>query len=209
MFTIYYGHSDTKDGLPALGQSEPQPSQFPGAHDTGFIPFLKIKGLCLRCGQAHKCPEGKLQVLLMGDDEYEYEEGEHFLLDTEDSPAMVDALLKSTCMPLEFIDLLAETGGAKTLRFNGALQGIPVNMLVDSGVTHNFILRRLVLALGLPFTKFSGICIKLRDGRSIVTERRLQLPNYIGSCTFLIDTLVFDIGSLDLILCMVWRQSFG
>lgn len=33
------------------------------------------KGLCFRCGQqfgpAHKCPEGKLRVLLLGEDEYE------------------------------------------------------------------------------------------------------------------------------------------
>ena len=38
------------------------------------------KGLCFRCGQqfgpSHKCPEGKLRILLLGEDETEDEEGE-------------------------------------------------------------------------------------------------------------------------------------
>ncbi|KAC9819658.1 hypothetical protein E3N88_45226 [Mikania micrantha] len=42
------------------------------------------KGLCHKCGQlygpSHKCPEGKLHVLLLGDDESDGHEGLHFQL---------------------------------------------------------------------------------------------------------------------------------
>ncbi|KAD1982855.1 hypothetical protein E3N88_42067 [Mikania micrantha] len=45
------------------------------------------KGLCYRCGQqygpAHKCPKGKLRILLLGEDEDDSGEGEHQLLELE------------------------------------------------------------------------------------------------------------------------------
>ncbi|KAD6454476.1 hypothetical protein E3N88_09182 [Mikania micrantha] len=174
------------------------------------------KGLCFRCGQqygpAHKCPEGKLRVLLLGDDEYECDEGELMRLDQlelkEDSQGEDKAL--GTCLALESAGVISSSGGVKTLQFEGTLQSIPVNLMVDSGATHNFISRRLVRALGLPVSSFSGIHITLGDGYSIfVTEQCLQLPVSIGSFQFLLDVLVFDTGNLDLILGMAWLVSLG
>ncbi|KAC9891008.1 hypothetical protein E3N88_45129 [Mikania micrantha] len=82
--------------------------------------------------------------------------------------------------------------------------------MVDSGATHNFISRRLVVALGLPVSSFAGIHITLGDGYSIfVTEQCLQIPVSIGSFQFLLDVLVFDTGNLDLILGMAWLASLG
>ncbi|KAD4586644.1 hypothetical protein E3N88_24245 [Mikania micrantha] len=47
------------------------------------------KGLCYKCGQpfspAHKCPEGQLRVLLLGDDESDGLEGLHFQLEHRDN----------------------------------------------------------------------------------------------------------------------------
>ncbi|KAD5803012.1 hypothetical protein E3N88_14372 [Mikania micrantha] len=155
------------------------------------------KGLCYRCGQqygpAHKCPEGNLRPLLLGDDEDAASEGEHQLLETEVPTAEHGTQLSGTCLTLKFEGLLAETGGVKTLRFEGTLFDIPINILVDSGATHNFISHGLVLALGLPISSFSGIAIKLGDGHSVVvTERCLKLPIQLGSAIFFIDALVFE-----------------
>lgn len=48
------------------------------------------KGLCFRCGQqfgpAHKCPEGKLRVLLLGEDEYEANGGHLYRYEDLGSP---------------------------------------------------------------------------------------------------------------------------
>ncbi|KAD2804662.1 hypothetical protein E3N88_38039 [Mikania micrantha] len=172
------------------------------------------KGLCYRCGQqygpAHKCPEGKLRILLLGDDEDVVNEGEHQLLESEVPTGDHDTQLSGTCLTLEFEGLLAETGGVKTLRFEGTLYDIPINILVDSGATHNFISRGLVLALGLPISSFSGISIKLGDGHSVVvTERCLKLPIQVGSAIFFIDALVFETATLDVILGMAWLHSLG
>ncbi|KAD4385333.1 hypothetical protein E3N88_25501 [Mikania micrantha] len=112
------------------------------------------KGLCFRCGQqfgpTHKCPEGKLRILLLGDDEIDSSEGAHWLLEADGTGEPPDSTLTGTCLALESAGLLVDTGGAKTLRFEGELQGISVSMMVDSGATHNFVSQRLVLALGLP-----------------------------------------------------------
>ncbi|KAD4585314.1 hypothetical protein E3N88_22915 [Mikania micrantha] len=174
------------------------------------------KGLCFRCGQAygpaHKCPEGKLRVLLLGDDDDEGADGELLRLeqlDCKEEPP-VDVNVLGTCLSLESAGVVSTTGGVKTLQFEGTLHTIPISLMVDSGATHNFISRRLVVALGLPVSSFAGIHITLGDGYSIfVTEQCLQIPVSIGSFQFLLDVLVFDTGNLDLILGMAWLASLG
>ncbi|KAD4585733.1 hypothetical protein E3N88_23334 [Mikania micrantha] len=181
--------------------------------DGGQV-FHKDRGV--RCGQqygpAHKCPEGKLRVLLLGEDEYELSEGDNLRLEQvqlhdeppDDTPAL------GTCLALASDGVISNCGGAKTLKFEGTLQGIPISLMVDSGATHNFISRRLVMALGLCASSFSGIHITLGDGYSVfVKDQCLQLPISIGSFQFLIDVLVFDTGNLDLILGMAWLSSLG
>ncbi|XP_076920920.1 uncharacterized protein LOC143582177 [Bidens hawaiensis] len=174
------------------------------------------KGLCFRCGQqygpAHKCPEGKLRVILLGDDEYDLEDGENMMLASQDASEVLktDGLPTGTCLALEFPGLMCDSGGAKTLRFEGILQEIPVSILVDSGATHNFISRRVAITLGLPMFTFAGIRIKLGDGHHVfVTEMCHRVSVQINSCTFVVDALVFDTDCLDLILGMAWLGTLG
>ncbi|KAD2803904.1 hypothetical protein E3N88_37281 [Mikania micrantha] len=169
-----------------------------------------------RCGQqygpAHKCPEGKLRVLLLGEDEYEISEGDNLRLEqlqVNDESLDANPAL-GTCLALASDGAISTCGGAKTLKFEGTLQGIPISLMVDSGATHNFISRRLVMALGLRASSFSGIHITLGDGYSVfVKDQCSQLSISIGSFQFLIDVLVFDTGNLDLILGMAWLSSLG
>ncbi|MFS7888928.1 putative nucleotidyltransferase, Ribonuclease H [Helianthus anomalus] len=160
------------------------------------------KGLCFRCvqqyGPAHKCPEGKLRVLLLGDDEDNVSDADLFLLDSDNSNS-ADSLSSPTA-----------TTGASTLKFMGTLNGIPVCLLVDSGASHNFISRHLAIALGLSVSACGDIRIKLGDGHHVVvTEQCLAISVQIGSCTFVVNALVFDTGNLDLILGMKWLETLG
>ncbi|KAD4586658.1 hypothetical protein E3N88_24259 [Mikania micrantha] len=58
---------------------------------------MQKKGLCFWCGQqygpTHKCPEGKLRVLLLGEGELSPREGDHLLLEADDSPEQPDTNL--------------------------------------------------------------------------------------------------------------------
>ncbi|KAD3336769.1 hypothetical protein E3N88_32288 [Mikania micrantha] len=68
--------------------------------------------------------------------------------------------------------ILADTKGAKTSKFDGALHGIPISMMVDSGVARNFLSQRLVIPLGLPVCSFDGISIKLGNGANLIEKDR-------------------------------------
>lgn len=165
------------------------------------------KGLCFRCGlqygPAHKCAEGQLRVLLLGDDEdINVMEDQLLLMDSSipDSPTP-EIVPEGSCSALEFVGASKFESGSQTLKFEGSLQGIPIILLVDSGATHNFISKQLVEALNFTTDSFSGIRIKFGDGFMVhVTERCLNLSITIGLCVFLITALVLDTGSTDLIL---------
>ncbi|KAJ0764722.1 putative nucleotidyltransferase, Ribonuclease H [Helianthus annuus] len=174
------------------------------------------KGLCFRCGQqygpAHKCPEGRLRVLLLGEDEYSDTDGENrgLAVDIPSSPIDSPDSPTGNCFSLEWEGSLATFGGGKTLKLEGFLQSILILMLVDSGASHNFVSRRLVSALGFTSTTISGLRIKLGDGNFVLaTECCNDLTVTIGSCSFVISALVLDTGDLDLILGMAWLQTLG
>ncbi|KAD5960470.1 hypothetical protein E3N88_11942 [Mikania micrantha] len=89
-----------------------------------------------------------------------------------------------TCLALEVAGLLVHQATPHTFKLEGAIQGIPVSLLVDSGATHIFSSSKIVSALDIPIL-FSGIHIRLGEGG------------------------VFDTGDLDLILGVEWLQSLG
>ncbi|KAD7477046.1 hypothetical protein E3N88_00182 [Mikania micrantha] len=114
------------------------------------------------------------------------------------------------CQLLEFMGSCTQLSGHQTLQIEGILLGIPICLLVDSGATHNFISQWLVSALAIPSVSVDGIKTRLGDGHVVVvTTQCQQLSIQVGPCTFVINVLIFDTGSLDLILGMDWLQSLG
>ncbi|KAD5961194.1 hypothetical protein E3N88_12667 [Mikania micrantha] len=157
----------------------------------------------------HRCPEGKLRILLLGEDEEESEKGEQLVL--EEVPLEAgNENVAGTCLALELAGFFKQQGTINTFKLEGTIQGIPISMLVDSGATHNFISSKLVAALDIPFVMFVGIHIRLGDGHVVFIQRQCEnLAVQMGSCLFSVNVLVFDTGDLDLILGMDWLQSLG
>ncbi|KAD6119615.1 hypothetical protein E3N88_10886 [Mikania micrantha] len=156
------------------------------------------KGLCYRCGQlygpTHRCPEGKLRVLLLGEDEDDVDIGENLMPTNVPSTLLTEDLEspEGSCQVLEVMGSCNQLSGHSTLQLEGTLLGIPICLLVDSGATHNFISKRL------------------GDGHVVVVTTQCQdLSIQVGSCFFVINALISDTGSLDLILEMDWLQSLG
>ncbi|WCJ33627.1 Transposon Tf2-6 polyprotein [Euphorbia peplus] len=178
------------------------------------------KGLCYRCGQAygpaHKCPEGKLRVILLADDEEVSEEGEILRFEgdgDEDFHAEGEAACEAMgeCKILEFSGMSAIPGQeSQTLKLSGELMGIPIEILVDSGATHNFLSRKLAEVLGIPIVKFTGMSIKLGDGhRVIISEKCRDLPISLDEFKCSVEALVFDMGNLDMVLGIEWLKTLG
>ncbi|KZV19296.1 peroxidase 64 [Dorcoceras hygrometricum] len=82
--------------------------------------------------------------------------------------------------------------------------------MMDSGASHNFISRKLVDVLGLPIdetVKF-GVCLG-DGGRVACTGICKRLVVDLRQCNILIDTYVFELGGVDLILGIDWLRTLG
>ena len=55
----------------------------------------------------------------------------------------------------------------QTLRFQGLINGKQLNVLVDTGSTHNFIQSRLAKAMGLTIHSSPKFHVMIRDGQKL------------------------------------------
>ena len=101
--------------------------------------------------------------MLLSDDEALDDEGEiipaHQIVDEEHAKG------EGECQLLDCMGLASSPNlPPQTLKLQGELQGIPIQVLIDSGASHNFISRKLVSKLDLPTSSFSSLYIRLGDG---------------------------------------------
>ena len=99
---------------------------------------------------------------------------------------------------------------SQTLKLQGELQGILIQVLVDIGASHNFISRKLVSKLGLSTRCSLGLTITLGDGHQLwVKERCHGMVLNLGIFSCMLNALVFDLGNLDMVLGMEWLKTLG
>ena len=90
---------------------------------------------------------------------------------------------------------------SQTLKLSGELKGIPIQMLVDSSASHNFISRKLLSKLDLPTQSFSSIYIQSGDGHQIWVQQKCERVSInFGEFSSQLTALVFYLGDLDLVL---------
>lgn len=170
------------------------------------------KGHCFGCGMKyspqHKCSKGQLRVLLLADGEELADDGEIRLIQTDD---VLDLGTAGECQVLEFCGLSSESlPTLKTIKLMGELVGIPAVILVNIGASHNFLSRKLAIALGLPITIIPPLGIRLGDGNQIhITEQCKDVSLSFGNFHCLVDALVYDLGPLDFILGIAWLGRLG
>ncbi|WVZ19565.1 hypothetical protein V8G54_006887 [Vigna mungo] len=96
------------------------------------------KGLCYKCGgpfhPKHQYPESQLRIMMIEDDEFE--EGEMQVMNgEEDEGEEVVELSVMSSMGLSMTRLRE----VRTLKLRGKVQGVPILLLVDSGVTEFYL----------------------------------------------------------------------
>ncbi|MCI64952.1 pentatricopeptide repeat-containing protein, partial [Trifolium medium] len=80
----------------------------------------------------HKCPERAMRVLILGDGETVNDEGEIVALEAEDSDEEEE--IEAEC---KLIGVLGEMGEYNTMKVEGKLKGVDVEVLIDSGASHS------------------------------------------------------------------------
>ena len=156
----------------------------------------RSKGLCFKCGPIfspqHQCPEGQLRALLLSDDEDMDVEDPIIHTNEEGDKGKIED--EGECQILDFLGFaVTPNSSLQTLKLRGELQGIPIQILVDSGASHNFISRQLVSLLGLQTHSFAGLHICLGDGHRVrVQEKCEQLDIQLGNFSCQLEALVFE-----------------
>jgi hypothetical protein len=140
-----------------------------GPRDRGFTYLSyqellerKQKGLCFKCGGAfhpmHQCPNKQLRVLVIEDEE---EEGtEATIVDVEVDDSEEGDKGEISVLNLSHI----AHGNHQTIKCQGLIRDVHVQIIVDSGATHNFVSQTLVHKMGWEVEETPDMKIKLGDG---------------------------------------------
>ncbi|XP_024979726.1 uncharacterized protein LOC112516745 [Cynara cardunculus var. scolymus] len=150
------------------------------------------KGLCYTCDEkfslGHKCPNRQM-LLLMGDDE-----DIHFITTTHSSdPPFIEEPPVSFPPPDHHLSFNAIRGyqSKGTLRFTGYINGMELQILLDSGSSDNFFQPRLAHCLKLPIQPSPNFKVMVGNGNNLTAEgfvdnlhvviqgHRLHVPVYL------------------------------
>ncbi|CAJ2640536.1 unnamed protein product [Trifolium pratense] len=130
----------------------------------------RAKGLCFKWGgkwhpTLHKCPERSMRVLLLAEGETMNDDGEIVAMEVENSEEEEE--IEAEC---KLIGVLGKMGEYNTMKLEGKLKDVDVEVLIDSGASHSFISPELTTALGLTIIPTVVKRIKLGDGHRVLDK---------------------------------------
>ena len=171
----------------------------------------RAKGLCFKCGQnyspMHQCPEKELKLVIWEQDE----EGDAAAQPITEADEGGGEEWEMVCHVMESRKLQSPSWiRSRTMKIEGILEGLPILLLVDSGASHNYITKELVVFLGLSVTDTKEFAIILGDGSKNVSRGKCEgLLIAIGQNQIQINAFVLEIGGIDVILGMEWLETLG
>ncbi|XP_050915075.1 uncharacterized protein LOC127130039 [Lathyrus oleraceus] len=190
----------------------PQLSRTPSVKNISpaEMQLRRDKGLCFTCDEkfsfSHRCLN-RQYLLLQADDE-DIVTSEEGLLD---SP--VDATDEETQNTQDHhlsFNALNGSGGVGTLRFLGHIQGKPVQVLIDSGSSDNFLQPRIAKFLQLPVEHASQFKVLVGNGQSLEVAgfvNNLQVSIQGHTITLLVYLL--PLTGANLVLGAPWLATLG
>ena len=99
---------------------------------------------------------------------------------------------------------------SSTMKVEGRLEGLPILLLIDSGASHNYITKELVISLSLSVTDTWEFVVTLGDGNKKASRGKCEgLWIDIGENQLQVNAYVLEMGGIDLILGMEWLETLG
>ncbi|KAL0545922.1 hypothetical protein IC582_015819 [Cucumis melo] len=183
-----------------------------GRRDTGFrrwtdseLQARRDKGLCYRCDEpfskGHRCKNKELRLCVVADDLEDVE-----MVDSAYEGEMVEV---SPVVELSLNSVVGLTAPG-TFKLKGMVENQEIVIMVDCGVTHNFISLKLVENLKLPMAETTNYGVimgsgKAVQGRGICKGITVGLP----VISIVEDFLPLELGNIDMVLGMQWLQKQG
>ncbi|GAU41241.1 hypothetical protein TSUD_97760 [Trifolium subterraneum] len=168
------------------------------------------KGLCYWCDEkfsfTHKCPNRQLMLL-------------HY--DDTDEDQVFDVLTKSTKqttnspitnLPEHHLSLNAMKGNSNmgVLRFDGSVEHIGVQILIDGGSSNNFVQPRIAKFLKLPVEPGPQFKVLVGNGQVMTAEGVIQkLPLEIQGHKLEVPVFLLPVAGADVILGASWLATLG
>ena len=194
---------------PLITRNQPVPAAVKNTNTTPGrrlspiqVEEYRKKGLCFKCDEAytpgHKC-QGKSLMLIECDDSEE-EQGEEILLRPKDT-------LENSLPELSFHAMEGSTSPT-TIRFFGQVNRKPVNVLLDTGSTHNFIDPKVVQRTGLAVDQETSFSVTIAGDDKLQSEGICRAVCFkCQGLEIVTDFHVLPIGGCQMVLGVDWLQS--
>ncbi|CAH9054680.1 unnamed protein product [Cuscuta europaea] len=171
------------------------------------------KGLCFKCGERwnreHTCKLKNYKLILVEDSEGENEPEEPEVeIQEEEETVMESKSMQLSLMSKEGIPSMRAFKVRGYLNWGQKNQ--PVEILIDSGASHNFISHRLVDHLSLPYNTISAYKVQIGNGELIHNNGRCEKLNLqLQDTAIQQDFYILELGGTDLVLGMEWLTGLG
>ena len=202
---------------PAINPPQPAPSTLPPLLPTPSLPIKRLspqelrekreKGLCYNCDQkwsnSHRCRSKFL--LLLGTEDVDEAMGPP--INSEISDVVEETIITGD---ISSLNALAGQNTHRSLRLIGEINQQSVQVLIDSGSTHNFIKPDVAEVLGLIVQDTTTFRVYIGHGDSLVcryvcSQVALSMQGHV----FYIDLYVLPIEGPDIVLGIQWLQLLG
>lgn len=112
--------------------------------------------------------------------------------------------------PLAVVNAVIGSQGDSTLRIEGFIKRQRVEILIDTGSTHNVVNTLIARKLRLPLRSDQMLRVSVAGGRTINMDKWCKgLQWSMVGTTFGADFIVLDIGRFDMILGAQWLRQLG
>ncbi|KAL5701100.1 hypothetical protein ACHQM5_026475 [Ranunculus cassubicifolius] len=199
---------------PLLESGSPKPLSLPPIKrlSPAEMQLRKDKGLCYNCDETyvlgHKCKTKQL-FLIVGDDEE---------TDVTTTPPAADGVqpihgsdpCPNPSVVAISLQALSGTNSFQTIQLQGTIRHKQINMLVDSGSTHNFLDAETARQLGCECRVTSSHEVTVAGGGKLQCDT--YCPNFqweINGVQFQSDVRILPLGGCDLVLGVQWLKTIG
>nr|GMD73853.1 Transposon Ty3-G Gag-Pol polyprotein [Ipomoea batatas] len=188
----------------------------PSTQPTSNLPIKRLthaemrekreKGICYNCDQRwsnnHRCRTRFLMLMGTGDD------------DIEDPLLQEDTIMHGQddiiSGDISSLNSLAGPGNPRSLKLLGEVNGQKLQILIDSGSTHNFMQPKIAEQLQLHALKVTPFRVYVGNRDSLACSHSCkQVPLTLHGTEFLIDFFVLPIRGPDMVLGIQWLRGLG
>ncbi|KAL4318769.1 hypothetical protein GQ457_18G015560 [Hibiscus cannabinus] len=162
----------------------------------------RTQGLCFNCDEkfssGHRCRKPQL-LLLEGDSRSS--------CDDDDEESFNKAQLREPA-----ISMYALTGWstARTMRVTATICDLELDVLIDSGSTHNFISEKMATWLQLPVIPTEPFTVKVANGAPLKCQGRFENVHVLlQGIPFSLTLYSLPLIGLDLVLGVQWLEKLG